>query len=77
VLGPSLDRIAPVDEPGGLAAPGHEAMDFAETDLRGRASKPASKFIDGAPRLAAGVREVNGIDSFLSSFLLLLFETRN
>jgi len=28
------------------------------------ASRFASKFIDGAPRLAAGVREVDGIDSF-------------
>jgi len=41
----------------------------------GRASRPASKFIDGALRLAAGVQKVDGIDSFLPS-LLLLFEPR-
>jgi len=37
-------------------------------------SIPASKFIDGAPNLAAGVREVDGIDSFFPTFLPLLFE---
>ena len=61
-----------VDEPGGLAAPGpvcpvlHElrgdgvCRDGAQT--RG-ASRPASKFVDGSPCPAAGVREVDGIPS--------------
>ena len=40
------------------------------------ASRPDSKFIDGAPRLVAGVREVDGIDSFFPSLLLLLFDPR-
>jgi len=31
----------------------------------GGASRPASKFVDGSPCLAAGVREVDGVDSFL------------
>jgi len=31
-------------------------------------------FVDGASRLAAGVREVDGIDSFFPSFLLLIVE---
>jgi len=30
-------------------------------------SRPASEFVDGAPRLAARVREVDGIDSFFPS----------
>ena len=38
----------------------------------GGASRPASKIVDGSPRLAAEVREVNGVDSFLPSLLLLL-----
>ena len=70
-----------VDEPGGLAAPGlvcpvlHElrgdgiCRDGAQA--RG-ASRPASKFVDCSSRLAAGVREVDGVDSFLPSLLLLL-----
>ena len=37
-------------------------------------SRPASEFVDGSPRLAARVREVDGIDSFLPSLLLLLPE---
>jgi len=36
-------------------------------------SRPASKFIDGTPRLAARVREVDKIDSFLPLLLFLLF----
>jgi len=32
------------------------------------------KFVDGAPRLASGVREVDGIDSFFPSLLLLIVE---
>jgi len=38
----------------------------------GGASRPASKFVDGSPRLAAGVREVDGVDSFLPPPLFLL-----
>ena len=38
----------------------------------GGASRPASKFLDCSPRLAGGVREVDGVDSFLPSPLLLL-----
>jgi len=38
----------------------------------GGASRPANKFVDGSPRLAARVREVDGVDSFLPSLLLLL-----
>jgi len=40
------------------------------------ASRPASKFVDGSPRLAARVREVDGIHCFLPSLLLLLPEPR-
>jgi len=40
------------------------------------ASRLASKFVDGYPRLAAGLREVDGSDSFLPSPLLLLPEPR-
>jgi len=35
-------------------------------------SRPASMFVNGSPRLAARVREVDGVDSFLLSLLLLL-----
>ena len=42
-------------------------------------SRPASKFVDCSPRLSdcsprlvAGVREVDGVDSFLPTLLLLL-----
>jgi len=37
------------------------------------ASRPASKFLDGSPCLAARVRDVDGINSFLPSLLLFLF----
>jgi len=37
-------------------------------------SGPASNFIDGAPCLAAGVPEVDGIDSFFPSLLLFLVD---
>ena len=33
----------------------------------GGASRSASKFVDGSPRLAARVQEVDGVDSFLTS----------
>jgi len=35
------------------------------------ASIPASKVVDGSPHLAARVQGVDGVDSFLSSLLLL------
>ena len=63
-----------VDEPGGLAVPRPVCPVLHE--LRGDgvcregaqargASRPASEFVDGSPYLAARVREVDGIDSFL------------
>jgi len=33
------------------------------------ALRPASAFVDGSPRIAAGVRDVGGIDSVLPSLL--------
>ena len=39
-------------------------------------SGPASKFVDGAPRLAPGVREVDRIESFFPSLLPLLVDPR-
>jgi len=41
-----------------------------------RSSRSASKFIDGAPHLAAGVREIDEIDSFFPLLLLLLCDPR-
>jgi len=65
-----------IGEPGGCSAPSFVCPVLHE--LRGdgvcrdgvlarQASLLASKFIDGAPRLAAGVREIDGIDRFLPS----------
>jgi len=50
-----------------------EAMEFAETGHR-REERPdlPIKFVDCSPRLAARVRQVDGINSFLPSLLLLL-----
>jgi len=51
-------------------------MEFAETGQWAQAkggARPASELIDGAPRLAARVPEVDGIGSFLSSPLFLRF----
>ena len=70
-----------VDEPGGLAAAGLVCPVLH--DLRGDGiyrdgaqargvSRPASKFVDLSPGLAARVREVDGVDSFLPSLMLLL-----
>jgi len=70
-----------LDQPGELAAPSPVCPHLHE--LRGDgvcrdgaqargASRPASKFVDGFPRLVARVREVDEIDSFLPSLLLLL-----
>ena len=70
-----------VEQPGGLAAAGPVCPVLYELHGDGicrdgalvkEASRPASKFIDGSPRLAARVREVDGVDSFLPSLLLLL-----
>jgi len=70
-----------VDEPGGLAVASlvcpvlHQLRSERirhDGAHAGGASRPASKFVDGAPRPAAGVREVDGVDSFLPSLLLLL-----
>jgi len=49
-------------------------MELADTAQAKGASRPASKFADGSPRLAARVREVDGIYCFLPSHLLLLHE---
>jgi len=74
-----------VDEPGGLAAPSlvcpvlHELQgDVVCRDVAYAigASRPASKFVYGSPRLAARVREVDGVYCFLQSLLLLLFMSR-
>jgi len=56
-----------------LPGDGEWSLDGAQA--RG-ASRPASKFVDGAPSLAARVREIDGIDNFLPSVLLLLFQPR-
>jgi len=70
-----------VDEPGGLAVPGlvcpvlHKLRGDGvcrDGGLAKGASRPSSKFIDGSPRLAAEVREVDGVYSFLPPLLLLL-----
>ena len=67
-----------VDESGRFTIPSpvcpvlHKLRDGAQA--RG-ASRPASKFIDGSPCLAARVREVDGVDRFLPS-LWLLFKSR-
>jgi len=37
------------------------------------ASRPSSDFVDGAPRLAGRVRQVDRVESFLPSLMLLLF----
>ena len=39
-------------------------------------SRPASKFIEGVPRLAVRVREVDRIDSFLPLLLFLLYKPK-
>jgi len=74
-----------VDELGGLAILGlvrlvpHKLRDdgFCRdvAQVKG-ASRLASKFVDGSPRFATRVREVDGINSFLPSLLLLLIKPR-
>ena len=74
-----------MDEPGGFAAAGPVCPVLHE--LRGNgicrggaqargASRLASKFVDCSPHLAARVREVDGVDSFHPSLLLLLPELK-
>jgi len=81
---PSVRQLL-VDQPGGLSIP--DLVCPVLHELRGDgvcqdgalvkgASRPASKFVDGSPRSAARVREVDGIESFLPSLLLLLPEPR-
>ena len=74
-----------VDEPGGLAIPSslfpirrelwRDGVRRDGAQARG-VSRPASKFVDGYPRPAARVREVDGIDCFLPSLLPLLLKPR-
>jgi len=75
-----------VDEPGGLTATGLVCPVLYElrsngicqdrTKARG-ASRPDSHFVDDfSPRPAAGVREVDGVDSLLPSLLFLLLLSR-
>ena len=77
---PQVGQIL-VDEPDGLAAAClvcpvlHELRGdgICRNGAQARgASRPASKFVDCSPRLAARVREIDGVDSFLPSLLLLL-----
>jgi len=60
------------DEKGGR--PGHSSDDCASFEYYNVARGPFLKFIVGAPRLPVGVREVDGIDSFFPSLLLLIVE---
>ena len=70
------------DRPGRLAARGpvcpvlHELPGdgVCQNGAQARgASRPVTKFVDGSPHLAARVREVDRIKSFLPSLLVLLF----
>ena len=70
-----------VDEPGGLMPAGlvcpvlHELRGDGicrDGALARGASRPASKFVECSPRLATEAQEVDGVDSFLPSLLLLL-----
>jgi len=60
------------DEKGGK--PGYSSDDCAHLNITMRVEVVFQKFVDDAPRLAAGVREVDGIDSFFPSLLLLIVE---
>ena len=70
-----------LDKPGSLAAAGfvctvlHELRADGifrdEAQVRG-VSRPASKFVDCSPCLAAIMQDVDGVDSFLPLLLLLL-----
>jgi len=75
-----------VDEPGGLVAPSpmcpvlHELQRDGICRDRGTGERSFQtcqycKFVDGSARLAVKVQEVDGIYSFLPSFLLLLFNS--
>jgi len=81
VLESATGRTA-FDRPGRLAAHGPVCPVLHElpgdgvyqngAQARG-ASRPVTKFVDGSPHLAARVREVDRIKSFLPSLLVLLF----
>jgi len=67
-----------VDQPGGLAIPGpvchflHKLRSNGicrDVALAQGAPRPASKFVDGSPRLVARAQEIDGVDSFLSLLL--------
>ena len=75
-----------VDEPCGLATTGLVCLVLYELRsdgiCRNRAQargvpRPASNFVDFSPRPAAGVRAVDGVNSFLPSLLLLLLLSRS
>jgi len=81
---PSVGQLL-ADQPGGLLVLGpmcpvlHELRGDGVCRVRALAkgaSRPASKFVNGSPRLAARMREVDGIDSFFPSLLLLLPKRR-
>jgi len=84
VLGPSVGRTAPCwwalwnRRPLLLCPVNHKLLsdEFCWDGAQKRLSGPASKFVDGAPPLMAGVREVDGIDSFASSGRAAKAETK-
>jgi len=51
--------------------PGHSSVDCASFEYYSAARGPFLKFVDGAPYLAVGVREFNGIDNFFHRSCLL------
>ena len=54
-----------------------EATEFCRDGAQAKGpSRPASKFIDGAPRLAVRERAVDKLDSFLPLLLFLLFKPK-
>jgi len=81
VLESSIGRQLLVDEPGGLVAAGSVCPVLNElrddgicrdgAQVRG-ASRPTCKFADCSARLVVGVREVDGVDSFLPSPNILI-----
>ena len=62
-----------LDEKGGRLA-GHSSDDCASFEYYNAARGPFLKFVDGAPLLAVGVLEVDGISSLVPSLLLLIVE---
>jgi len=53
---------------------GHSSDDWTSFKYYNAGRGRFFKFGDGAPRLSAGVREIDGIDSFFPSLLLLIVE---